>query len=303
MIGAALLILAALGLQTSRTQLALETGGYDTGVAPESKMMLGEASGLVASRSMGAPSIVPPEPPGRGTAGDREFLPAERLIIKTAMLAVVVSDVPQAAEKIVQYAVSKGGFEVERNVYKDGLAFSGSVTVRIPVKSFDAGVEEAKGLGEVRSQQVNGQDVTEEFVDVQTQLKHLSAVEAQFLDILRRAQKIEDILAVQRELNQVQGQIEQLEGRKKYLQLSADLSTITVNLSTDPAKLPVVDEGEKWRPLAILKNATRSLVELGKSLVGVLIWAVVYIPVGLLLWVIVWGVRRWRRRQQKRGAQ
>ncbi len=248
-----------------------------------------------------AANMVPPERPGY-EAGypDESLIPKERLIIKTATLAIVVQDVPTAVDAVVRYATENGGFEVSRNIQKNGLALNGSVTVRIPSKLFDAGLGEVKKLGEVESQHVDGQDVTEEFVDVEAQLKNLRATEAQFLDIMKRAQKIEDVLAVQRELSAVRSDIERLEGRKKYLEESARLSTVTVYFSTDPDQLPVVDDADRWKPLAVAKDSLRDLIEFGKGVVNFLIRLVVYSPIWLLVALVtLWLYRRVRRSRER----
>lgn len=140
----------------------------------------------------------------------------------------------------------------------------------------------------MKSQQVDGQDVTAEFVDVEAQLKNLKATEAQFLQILSRAQKIEDVLAVQRELTNVRSQIESFEGRKKYLSQSAAMSTVTVNLATNPNDLPVIEKEPSWKPLAVFKDAVRSLLELGKGIVNFLIIFVVFIPVWGIIALVIW---------------
>lgn len=214
---------------------------------------------------------------------------AERMIIKTGSVSMVVKDVREAIKAISAYATEKGGFVVSSNVSKYDLSVSGDITFRIPSEIFGQGVLDVKAMGEVKSESVYGQDVTEEFVDLESQLGNLRATEAQFLEIMKSAFKIEDVLAVQRELGTVRGQIEGIEGRMKYLKESASLSTLTVYLSTDPGTLPVLDE-EKWAPFTVVKNAVRSLIEVGKWLVDALIWIVIYIPIWILGLLVLWGL-------------
>lgn len=220
----------------------------------------------------------------------------ERLVIKTADIAVVVKDVYNSAKAVADYADKNGGFVVSSNIYKNGLSPYGEVVIRIPVTKFDSGVQELKQLGDVKSERVNGDDVTEEYVDVDAQLKNFQAVEKQYLQILLKAQKIPDILEVQRELTIVRGNIERLQGRMKYLRQSADLSTVTVHLSADPANLPTLDEENKWKPLVIFKEAIRSLAGTAQGLVNFIIWIVVFIPVWIVVGLVVWfGYRTWKR--------
>lgn len=249
----------------------------------------GNAGGISAvSADMAAPmakSIIAP----RDNAPVSPSEVPDRLIIKTGSLAMVVSDVSEAIKKIGQYAQDKGGYIVTSNITKDTVSPSGNITLRLPVKEFDNGYSEIKSMGEVKSENTSGQDVTEEYVDLDAQLRNLRASESQFLEIMKRASRIEDVLAVQRELTLVRGQIERTEGRMKYLKESASFSTLTVYLSTNPSNLPVVDDsGETWKPLAVFKDAVRDLLDIGKSLVNGVIWLVVFVPVWALLGLIGW---------------
>lgn len=226
----------------------------------------------------------PQETPG-GTAA------VDRLIIKTGSVSMVVSDVRAAIKAISDYATAKGGFVVSSNVSKYDVAVSGDVTIRIPSTVFEQGVSDVKAMGEVQSESVYGQDVTEEYVDLDAQLTNLRATEAQFLEIMKKAVKIEDVLAVQRELSAVRSEIERITGRMKYLQESASFSTLSVYLSTDPLSLPAVDD-DTWKPFAVVKEALRSLVGEAQDLVDVLIWVVIYIPIWGFFVLVIYGIYR-----------
>lgn len=210
-----------------------------------------------------------------------------RLIIKTGSMALVVKDVRESAKTVSMFAIEKGGFVVSSQVYETGIAPTANITIRIPSEVFDTGVGEIKKLGDVTSESISGEDVTEEYVDLNAQLKNLRATEEQFLTIMRQAVKIQDILDVQRELSNVRGQIERITGRVKFLEQSAKLSTLTVYLSTDPSQLPTLDTSNKWKPLAVAKDAARYLVEAGKMLGNIIIWLVVFIPLWLILSAVV----------------
>lgn len=222
---------------------------------------------------------------------------SERMIIKTGSLSMVVKDVNEVIVGITKYALDNDGFVVYSNIYKSGITPAGEVTVRIPANIFDTGVGEIKRMGEIKSESVNGQDVTEEYVDLDLQLKNLRAAENQFLQIMNRAVKIEDVLAVQRELTNVRGQIESIQGRMKYLSQSAEMSTLTVYLSTDPNVLPTLDPENKWKPWAQVKDAARSLVEIAKGFANLIIWLVVYLPVWMVVGLVIWLV--WRKLKKK----
>ncbi len=273
-------------------------GGTDFG--------LSQTEGMAAPASPPAPTLMRQEASKNAlaledTAADTTVNSSQRLIIKTGTLSMVVKDVPEAVKRVQDFAKTKGGFVVSSNISKDGLSPFAEVTIRIPSDVFDGGVQEVKAMGEVKSEIVNGQDVTEEYVDLTSQLRNLQATQTQFLKIMEKAVKIEDVLAVQRELSRIQGEIEVLQGRMKYLEQSAKLSTLTVYLSTNPENLPVVDDQEKWKPVAVVKDAVRSLLDMGKGLINAIIWVVVYLPVWIVLGGLVWIIRRqWRKMQMKK---
>lgn len=220
---------------------------------------------------------------------------ADRLIIKTGNVSMVVSDVRAAIKSISDYAVAKGGFVVSSNVSKYEVAVNGDVTIRIPSAVFEQGVSDVKAMGEVQSESVYGQDVTEEYVDLDAQLTNLRATEIQFLEIMKKAVKIEDVLAVQRELSAVRSEIERITGRMKYLKESGSFSTLSVYLSTDPLSLPAVDD-DTWKPFAVIKESVRSLIGEAQDLVDVLIWVVIYIPIWGFFALVIYGIYRLYKR-------
>ncbi len=270
--------------------------GYDGFGYEEVADVAAESRGTVFSLSS-SKSAQPAAAPSPGSA---DVAQDDRLIIKTGHLSVVVEDVVDTIGEVSRFAQANGGFVVSSNVSEFGLAPTGSVVVRIPSALFDVGILQVKSMGEMKSESVTGRDVTEEFVDLEAQLSNLRATETQFLEIMKRAFKIEDILAVQRELTNVRSRIERTEGQMKYLRESADLSTITVNLSTDPDLLPVVDDGNAWKPWAVVKNAVRSMIEALQIVFAGVTWLIIYIPVMILYtlgaWLVYWvGKKLWKR--------
>ncbi len=217
----------------------------------------------------------------------------ERMVVRSSELSLVVKDLNWSLQQITDLALKKGGFVVESTVYKNGLVPVGRITVRIPAKEFSAGIAEVKNFGELESENIRGTDVTEEYVDLEARLKNYRASEAQLLEIMKRSGSIADVLSVQRELTQIRSEIESYEARRKYLQESVDLSVLTVNLSTDPSVLPVVEQdGSVWRPVAVVKEAIRTLIEVGQELAELGIWVLIFSPVWGIALLSIWLVRR-----------
>ncbi|ALM09706.1 MAG TPA: hypothetical protein DEB30_00540 [Candidatus Peribacter riflensis] len=219
----------------------------------------------------------------------------DRVIIRTARMAIIAEDVRKTVEALRSFIEQEGGFVVSTDVSTDeGSVPSASVSLRIPAERLDAALSYVRQQAlRVVSESVSGEDVTEEYVDVKARLSNLEASERQFLIIMKDARKTEDVLAVQREIERVRGEIESLTARKKYLEESAKLSSFFISIATDEASIPVVNESEQWRPLVVAKAAANAFVEVLKFFGNVIIWAIVFVP--------VWGtailvVRYWRKR-------
>lgn len=221
----------------------------------------------------------------------QDLAPTDKKIIKNGNLNLKVDNADKAAEEIAEIAKSNGGEVFASNFYqsKNNIK-SGIVTVKVPVRNFEDAFAEIKKVASlVIRESTSGQDVTEEYVDLQAQLKNRQAEEQSFIKILDQAYKIDDVLAVTRELARVRGNIEQLQGRIKYLESQTDMSTIAVNLTEDES-ITVVDS---WRPFQVVKEAFNALVKGLQGFVDFLIRLLIVIIPLLLIWALVlWLIYR-----------
>jgi len=270
-------------------------GNYEMAYDSANSTGLSAGSGGFLSKTMNVSNQVRHES-AQEDNGDVEAVIEDRMIIKTGSLEMVVEDVSVSIEKIAEYTGNIDGFVVSSNMYKRNSIPYGQITVRIPVEKFSASVDTLKQLGEIKSERVDGQDVTEEYVDMDAQVRNYRATEEQFLNIMKKATRIEDILNVQRELGNVRRSIERIEGRMKYLTKSASMSTLTIDLSTDPSVLPTIEKSNKWKPIVVLKTSARALVEVGKLIANFAIFLVVFIPVWIVVGLVIWlGIRIYQR--------
>jgi hypothetical protein len=206
--------------------------------------------------------------------------PINLLIIKTADLSVRVADFQGSYNRAVSIAKSVGGFITDSSAETDGDSpTSGTMTVRVPVDNFERVLERLAALGKIQNRSVNGEDVTAESVDLESRLRNKRAEERQYLDIMNRAKKVGDVVTVSNELYRVRGEIEEFQGRMKYLKNASAMSTINLTLS----------EKEKPKPKAgsglgkTFKDAVASLMNTAKTLTAALIWLLVYSPVWAIL--------------------
>ena len=185
-----------------------------------------------------------------------------------------------------------GGFLVESNLDVPEEGATGSISVRIPSTRLDEGLAAIRTLGvKVVSENVMGTDVTDQFVDLEARLETLTKTRVKFDQIMASAVQIQDILNVQRELVNLQSQIDSVRGQQKYLEQTAKLSLVTVYLATDELALPYAP-AQPWRPSVIFKEAVRSLIVTFRGAGSILIWAVVYSPIWAPVGLMAWWLKR-----------
>ena len=210
----------------------------------------------------------------------------DRKIIRNADLTIEVASPAETQSKVVSIAEAHGGFVVnsEAKQRDNGDATNRTLdiklVVRIPENQFGTVLDKVRGLANNRNEEkVTGQDVTEEFIDLEARIKTQRALEAQFLLIMKQAGKIEDALEVQRQIADVRTEIEKLEGRKRFLENRSSLSTITVNiLAPKPIAVNTTGFGRSVR------DAVSESVEMGSGIVLFVVrFVIVMIPITVLL--------------------
>lgn len=233
---------------------------------------------------------------------------SERIVIKNAALEIIVDAPDQSMERISRMADQMGGFVVRANLYKTPLSDGqevprASLTIRVPAEKLDEAITriEAESDQLPLSKNINSQDVTSEYTDLQSRLKNLEAAEAQLMEIMAEARRTEDVLTIFDQLTRVREQIEVIKGQIKYFDESARLSAISVELIPNEVIQPITIGG--WQPVGVIKDAIQSLISALQGLVTVLIWLVLMVlPVTLIIvlpiYFIVRWVRNWRRRQK-----
>jgi hypothetical protein len=248
----------------------------------------GGASGRPASDSL-------PGGMNRSTAG------IERKLIHNAELYLDVDSPEDAQRAISALAESYGGFVVSSNFESYGNpTMSGWTSVklvlRVPSADFNGALDALHKVGKgVTREDVTGQDVTEEYVDIEARLRAQRAVEAQYLEILKNANKVQDALDVQQKLGEVRTEIERVEGRKRYLEDQSSLSTLTIYANHQP---PVVIEEPGF--VSTVKHAAHDAVATSVAIVfgGIRLLGVL-VPITFLVLLPGWLLIRVLRRFSK----
>lgn len=269
--------------------------------------MASENTAPPALPAMEAPAAGAPAPLESGefeeSARDESYAqPAsQRLVIKNASVSLQVESVANAEASIRARAEQLGGYVVSVTTSGSDEYLTSVIVFRVPAASFEDALSGIEGLARrVLSRSVSGEDVTEEFVDLGSRLRNLEATRDRLLELLEQATQVEDALQVNQALSDVQGEIEQIQGRMQYLEQSAALSTITAELRPVPAPPAIIQE-DSWQPLTVAARALADLVEFGQGLVELAIVLAVWSPVWLpLLLLARWA---WRRLPFNRGPR
>jgi hypothetical protein len=198
----------------------------------------------------------------------------DRKIVKTAELGVTSENVRSEAAAAEQVATRFGGTIISSQTYRSDNAVYADLILSVPSEHFEDALDELRGLGkEVKTDTVSGQDVTEEYVDLQSRERNLLAAEQSLLDLYNRADDVQDALSIQRELTTVRGQIEQVQGRMKYLKQSSDMARISLNIQpvTSPPKPPPA-----WDPALVAARAWNASLALLQALSAAILSTLVF---------------------------
>ena len=204
----------------------------------------------------------------------------DRMVIRTAQLTVEVQDMEQALAQARAIASRNGGFvsasttRVEKVNDQDRTV--ADLTLQVRSQSADAALSDLRALGKVTTESSGSQDVTEEYVDLDSNLRNLQASEAAILKLMERATQIQDVLSLQRELTNVRGQIERIQGRKTYLERRTDMATITLSLRLPPVAGSQPTVGGAWDPLAVALRGWQASLAVLRGVAEVLIVAIAF---------------------------
>jgi Domain of unknown function (DUF4349)/Putative zinc-finger len=208
------------------------------------------------------------------------------MIVRTAGLTLTTKDFDRARAVLDDILQRHRGYVGELNVSTpadSGRSFN--ATLRVPADQLDATIGELRKLGRVESESQSGQEVTEQYVDLEARLANARNTEQRLTDLLRsRTGKLSDVLAVETEISRVRGQIERMEAERKSLASQVDFATINANVREDyKAQLQVVPVTTSSR----LRNAAvEGYHSMAESIVGIVLFLFSFGP-NLLLWCAI----------------
>jgi hypothetical protein len=300
-----MLVLSACATSKTSTQSPALAPSYD-------------AKGNVSNEAAGGA----PLPYSTGGASANTAATQERMITMTVDLSIVVADPQKKMDAINQLAKDLGGYLISMDmsqvyISNGGMAPQGRISIRVPATSLDNALSQIKtGVVDVQSENRSGQDVTSQYVDLQSQLTNLERAEKDLQDIMDEAKnnpgndsttKTQDVLNVYNQLVGIRGQIEQIKGQMKYLEETTSTSAINVTLIAEETIKPIEIGG--WKPQGVARDAIQALVKFLQGFVNFIIYlALLILPILIVIFgplaLIVWGiVALVKRRKAKRAAQ
>lgn len=228
----------------------------------------------------------------------------DRMIIYNGTMALVVKDTEATAQQVAELAKSLGGYIANMNSFRIEDLPHFSMTMRVPAENFDAARAALREMAlRVDNENVNTNDVTDQYIDLEARLKTMKATETELQTLLtetrERGGKVEDIMSIYRELTNLRGQIESIQGQLNALSKQVAFSTLDVTLTPDALSRPITTD--EWRPLETLRGSLGTLVEVMQGLIDFLIRLIIVvvpvlivlaIPVVLVTLIIRWLVRR-----------
>lgn len=241
----------------------------------------------------------------------------QRLIIKDGNMTLVVADTDRTLEEAVDLAVDLGGYVISQRIWDDAAGFRfATVKLGVPVDRFEEALRTLRTYGSVTDESASGQDVTDEYVDLNSRLANLLATQERLRSFLEEADEVAEILAINEELKQIEEELEIVQGRMTYLADRAAVSTIDLTINPiiptatptntptatpthTPTPLPTPDE---WRPgdtahtaLVTLENSSTSAADFA-IYNGITCgpWLLLVSIVGFLFYRIL----RWRTRRK-----
>jgi hypothetical protein len=233
-----------------------------------------------------------------------ELKVTNRMVIYNANLRLEVNDFKKSQKTIENLVETLAGYIVRAEIFDSERGrMEGSITARIPQEKFQSFLDKAEEMSvKVHSRNVTGEDVTEEFVDLEARLKSKRLVEERLLAFMKDAKETKDLLQISGDLERVQGEIESILGRMKYLENQTSLSTVTLTLFENKVDIPGIEKEELNTWDKTKKQFMDSINFLLAAASGIIVFIIGNSPILILLSIIAliaWYGRKKYKEKQK----
>jgi hypothetical protein len=255
-----------------------------------------------------APSAGLPVGPVYDTGADANVAATTHMIIKSAEIKLLVENTDTAIDRVTQVVGDAGGYIISSRVWYqahyDGENYKYStITIGVPVLQFERSLNRLRGLAvKVLDESASGEDVTDQYVDLESQLTNLEATRERIKSFLDDAKTVDEALRINAELSEIERQIEEIKGRMNYLKDRSSYSTITITLEPElPEIVPTpTPEPKPWSPGETFDDATKTLTRTYQGIVELLIWFfIVLLPILAPPIFLVWLLWKFLTRKAK----
>ncbi|MBI2414544.1 DUF4349 domain-containing protein [candidate division WWE3 bacterium] len=222
----------------------------------------------------------------------------DRMVVTNSYLSLLVKNVRESIEIASKQATKVGGYVVNSSISSPEGLSSGNITIRVPANNLETMLGFLRNSAvKVVTENINGDDITDQFVDTEERLKTLQTTKIKYEEILKNTNDVEQILIVTDRIIGIEQQIDDIKGQIEYMTQSSRSTLITVYMSTDELELPFAPES-RWNAKLVFKYAVRSLVENARNMAGGLIWIAVYSIIWIPLIVVVWLIKKYWKKPQ-----
>ncbi|WP_187254496.1 DUF4349 domain-containing protein [Alkalicoccus halolimnae] len=230
-----------------------------------------------------------------------------QMVIYNGDISIEVNNFDTIQSSIQEQVDSMGGYVVESNVQQAGEneERSGRIVVRIPQEHFHPFLQELESASTtVLEQSTSGNDVSEEYVDLESHLESQEVVEERLLTFLEEAESTEDLLAISQDLDEVQSEIERVTGRMNYLENQVAFSTVTIQIQERAVHVDQIQDQESLNTFehaqSLFMNTVNFLLTaLSRVVIFLIGLSPVIIPLAVIAGAVYWFSRRRKKKEQK----
>jgi hypothetical protein len=218
-------------------------------------------------------------------------------------MLIIVDSTEATLTKLRDLVAAQKGYIADSQQWFSNEQPYARITLRVPAEQLNAALAAIRGMAlRVERENVSGQDVTEEYVNLDARLRNLEATETELLALLTEVRenrgKAEEILAIYDKITAIRGEIESIKGRQQYLSTMTAMATLQVEIQ--PKAAPVSPSADvKWSPLVTLSQAWRALLTALKGLYNLVVYVLVLSPIVLIPAGVLYGIVRLIRRRKQ----
>lgn len=309
----ALILAACAGAAPAATEAAYDA--YMEPGLPAADALMPESEAAIPQSGAGADeaSAAKSDTALYNTGSSVDAASYQRMVIKNAEIRLLVKDSDIAIDSVTQLVGDVQGYIVSSQVWY--VDYSGvnykyaTITIGVPSDQFETVLRRLRNLAiRVLNESASGEDVTDQYVDLQAQLTNLEATRDRIKSFLDQAKTVDEALKINQQLSDIEAQIEQVKGRMNYLADRSAFSTVNIQIEPElppftptpsptprPTSTPV-----PWKPVETIKESAKTVTVAYQGIIDFLIWFfMVLVPILLPPALIIWGVIRLLRRKPK----